>query len=118
MANLVSYQAILFPFDDRMPHLVSLSTSAIDLSGMHMVSELFRSGRIPHPEVFMDYITEETRSQAWSLRVRLYVLKPSQAYKLYDLIGHRQPGWHVPEAHDAIYCVLCNGVSRRHAVPG
>ena len=50
MANLVSYQAILFPSDDRTPHLVALATSPINTSGVPVVAEPFRCGRMPHPE--------------------------------------------------------------------
>lgn len=71
MANLVSFQAILFPSDDRTPHLVALATSPINTSGVSTVAEPFRCGRMPHPEVFMDYIAEGLGPQSWAYRVRL-----------------------------------------------
>ncbi|GJE84761.1 hypothetical protein PsYK624_008370 [Phanerochaete sordida] len=69
MANLVSFQAILFPSDDRNPHLVSLATSPVNTHGVPAVAEPFRCGRMPHPEVFMDYIAEGLGAQSWAYKV-------------------------------------------------
>lgn len=71
MQNLTSYQAILFPSDDRSPHLVSLATSPINArNAMSVPPEPLRCGRMPHPEVFMDYIAEGLGPQSWNYRVR------------------------------------------------
>ena len=70
MDNLTSYQAILFPSDDRAPHLVSLATSPINITAVHAPAEPFRCARIPHPEVYMDYIAEGLGIGAWQYRVR------------------------------------------------
>ena len=72
MDNLLSYTAIMFPSDDRAPLLVQLATSPVNINGvMGPVAEPFRCGRMPHPEVFMDYIAEGR--ETWAYRVRPYV---------------------------------------------
>jgi hypothetical protein len=72
MENLVSYSAILFPSDDRAPLLVQLATSPLNVSGVAAPAEPFRCARMPHPEVFMDYIAEGGGAQSWAYRVRVY----------------------------------------------
>ncbi|CAL1702080.1 unnamed protein product [Somion occarium] len=61
---MMSYEAIVFPCDDRPPHLVSLMTSPI-LIPLASPAEPFRCGRMPHPEVYMDYIAEGLGPRAW-----------------------------------------------------
>ncbi|KAI5982290.1 hypothetical protein EDC04DRAFT_2844437 [Pisolithus marmoratus] len=68
MDQLVSFEAILFPSDGRNPHMVPLTTSPTAVqdplapySGLPV--------RMPHPEVYMDYIAEGLGSRAWSYHV-------------------------------------------------
>lgn len=70
MDQLVAYDALVFPTDDRQPHLVALMTSPINLQAGTIPAEPYRCRRMPHPEVFMDYIAEGLGARAWSYRVR------------------------------------------------
>ncbi|KAH9482453.1 hypothetical protein JR316_0004553 [Psilocybe cubensis] len=54
----VNYDAILFPSDGRPPSIVQLMTSPMD-------SNASPPSRMPHPEVYMDYIAEGYGSRAW-----------------------------------------------------
>jgi len=70
MDQLMSFEALLFPSDGRHPHMVALTTSPALMpdplapySGLPM--------RLPHPEVYMDYIAEGLGSRAWSYQVRM-----------------------------------------------
>ena len=65
-----TYDAILFPADDRPPHIVPLMTSPAPL-GAHgsPPAEPYRAGRVPHPEMYMDYIADQLGSQAWRFHV-------------------------------------------------
>lgn len=65
MDELTAFESLLFPSDGRHPHMVGLTTSPTSMpdplapySGLPM--------RLPHPEVFMDYIAEGLGSRAWS----------------------------------------------------
>ncbi|EKM52082.1 uncharacterized protein PHACADRAFT_262546 [Phanerochaete carnosa HHB-10118-sp] len=69
MDDVVSYQALLFPHDDRLPHLVTLTTSPVDTSGVPTAAKPFRCGKIPHPEVLMDYIAVGSGLQPWAYKV-------------------------------------------------
>ena len=64
------FDAILFPADDRPPHIVPLMTSAVPLSHPTPNAEPYRAGRAPHPEMYMDYIADQLGSQAWRFHVR------------------------------------------------
>ena len=66
--QMTKYEAIVFPCDDRPPHLVQLMTSAI-LIPLTTPAEPFMCGRMPHPEVFMDYIAEGLGPRAWGFQV-------------------------------------------------
>lgn len=57
MDQMTTYEAIVFPCDDRPPHLEPLMTSTI-LIPLASPAEPFLCGRMPHPEVYMDYIAE------------------------------------------------------------
>ncbi|KDQ64993.1 hypothetical protein JAAARDRAFT_28657 [Jaapia argillacea MUCL 33604] len=57
-----SFDAILFPSDGRPPTLVSLATSPVTVAN-NFASHV--STRMPHPEVFMDYIAEGMGSRGW-----------------------------------------------------
>jgi hypothetical protein len=68
MDQMLTYDAILFPADGRPPHLVSLATSLDAVSTSDYYSGRVQPTRIPHPEVFMDYIAE-IGSRAWQYHV-------------------------------------------------
>ena len=70
MDQLLPFDALVIPSDDRAPHLVSLTTSPMVLQS----SEPYRCGRMPHPEVFMDYTAEGMGHSAWSYHVRFQVV--------------------------------------------
>ncbi|KAG9227849.1 hypothetical protein PTI98_011436 [Pleurotus ostreatus] len=59
-----SFEAILFPSDGRLPHMVSLTTSPTTMSAHHS-SFTLSPLRMPHPEEFMDYIAKGLGSRAW-----------------------------------------------------
>ncbi|KAI0643700.1 hypothetical protein C8Q79DRAFT_928211 [Trametes meyenii] len=61
--SMTTFDAIMFPADDRPPHVVPLMTSALTLPTSS--AEPYRCGRVPHPEVYMDYIADQLGSQAW-----------------------------------------------------
>ena len=65
MDQLVAFEAILFPSDGRSPHLVQLVTSPAT-----MQAQGGQSSRVPHPEVYMDYIAEGLGHRAWGYHVR------------------------------------------------
>ena len=69
MPNVVSFTALLIPYDDRIPHLVTLPTSPLDTDRASVSAEPFRCGRRPHPEVCMDYIADRIGSSAWTYKV-------------------------------------------------
>lgn len=66
--GMVTFDAISFPADDRPPYVVPLMTSALTFSA---TAEPYRCGRIPHPEVYMDYIADQLGSPAWRFHVCL-----------------------------------------------
>ncbi|KAF9452000.1 hypothetical protein P691DRAFT_722734 [Macrolepiota fuliginosa MF-IS2] len=61
MADMERFNAILFPSDGRPPTVVSLMTSPVPHHGTYGNS----TSRIPHPEVYMDYIAEKYGPRAW-----------------------------------------------------
>jgi hypothetical protein len=67
MDQLFPFDALVIPSDDRAPHLVRLMSSPMNLQSNE---EPYRGGRMPHPEVFMDYIAEGMGPGAWSFHVR------------------------------------------------
>ncbi|PIL36693.1 hypothetical protein GSI_00382 [Ganoderma sinense ZZ0214-1] len=61
-----TFDAIVFPADDRPPHIVPLMITAVSLpAAAGSSAEPYRCGRAPHPEVYMDYIADQLGSQAW-----------------------------------------------------
>ncbi|PCH41596.1 hypothetical protein WOLCODRAFT_151645 [Wolfiporia cocos MD-104 SS10] len=70
MSQMLSFDAIHFPADDRPPHLVALMTSPLT-AAISNVPEPFRGGRMPHPEMYMDYIAEGLGPRSW----RYYVIE-------------------------------------------
>lgn len=74
MDQLTSYQALLFPSDGRNPHMVPLMTSPTSMSDPHTPSGSgfnTQPTRMPHPEVYMDYIAEGLGARAWRYHVSL-----------------------------------------------
>ena len=69
MDPMSTYDAIVFPADDRPPHVVPLMTTAVSLPTGS--AEPYRCGRAAHPEVYMDYIADQLGSQAWRYHVSL-----------------------------------------------
>jgi hypothetical protein len=68
MDLMQSFDAILFPADGRLPHVVSLVTSLASFSNPHAPAQT-SAVRVPHPEVHMEYITEELNIRAWHYQV-------------------------------------------------
>ena len=66
---MLAFDAILFPADERPPHLVSLMTSPLT-TPPNNPPEPYRCGRMPHPEMYMDYIAEGLGSRSWRFQVR------------------------------------------------
>lgn len=68
MDQLVSFEALLIPSDGRNPHMVPLMTSPTSMPDAYAP----HSGlpvRLPHPEVYMDYIAEGLGPRAWNYHV-------------------------------------------------
>lgn len=68
MDQLTAFDAILFPSDGRPPHLVALMTSPMTVP-VHQASHTHQHPRMPHPEVYMDYIAEGLGPRAWKYQV-------------------------------------------------
>ena len=69
MANLLSYDALLFPADGRTPHLVTLSASPVTEMDVQ-TGQLVLMSVLPHPEVHMDLIADNNRAaRAWRFQV-------------------------------------------------
>ncbi|KAF7436280.1 hypothetical protein PC9H_003109 [Pleurotus ostreatus] len=66
MDRPLSFEAILFPSDGRLPHMVSLTTSPV--SDRHSYNTLHLP-RMPHPEEFMDYIAKDLGLRAWKYQL-------------------------------------------------
>src|SRR4051812_15908283 len=66
MDQIVTFDAIMFPSDDRSPHMVKLMTSPVP----GPPSQGGLPSRMPHPEVHMDYIPEGAGHRAWRYHVR------------------------------------------------
>ena len=65
--GMTTFDAIVFPADDRPPHVVPLMTSILSPASAAQ-PEPYRCGRLPHPEVYMDYIADQLGS--WRYHVR------------------------------------------------
>ncbi|KZT74502.1 hypothetical protein DAEQUDRAFT_195611 [Daedalea quercina L-15889] len=68
MDQMLAFDAILFPADERPPHLVSLMTSPL-ATPISNPPEPYRCGRVPHPEMYMDYIAEGLGPRSWKFQV-------------------------------------------------
>lgn len=70
MDSIISYEALVVPSDDRAPHLASLMTSPLAFTDVHArQAEVYRAGRMPHPEILMDYIAEGLGPRGWRFQV-------------------------------------------------
>ena len=67
---MAAYDAIVFPADDRTPHIVSLMTTTVSFA-TGSSAEPYRCGRAPHPAMSMDSVAAQLGSQAWRYHVRL-----------------------------------------------
>ncbi|KAI0733465.1 hypothetical protein C8Q72DRAFT_967355 [Fomitopsis betulina] len=68
MDQMLAFDAILFPADERPPHLVSLMTSPLT-TPLNNPPEPYRCGRMPHPEMYIDYIAEGLGPRSWRFQV-------------------------------------------------
>lgn len=68
MDPMLAFDAVLFPADDRPPHLVALMTSPLSMP-ISNPPEPFRCGRVPYPEMYMDYIAEGLGPRSWRFKV-------------------------------------------------
>lgn len=68
MDQLVPFEALLFPSDGRNPHMVALATSPMSVPDPHAPYST-QPARMPHPEVYMDYIAEGLGPRAWHYHV-------------------------------------------------
>lgn len=68
MDQLVSFDALLFPSDGRYPHMIALMTSPMSVPDPH-APHCNQPPRMPHPEVYMDYIAEGLGARAWHYHV-------------------------------------------------
>ncbi|KAF9779549.1 hypothetical protein BJ322DRAFT_363170 [Thelephora terrestris] len=72
MDKMTNVDAILFPADDRLPHLVPLMTSDATPFSPHGQSSQHPQHptvRVPHPEMYMDFIPEGVGSRVWRSHV-------------------------------------------------
>jgi len=73
MDKMVSFDAILFPADERAPHLVPLMTSGAPsfppLGQPGSQQPLPAMTQVPHPEMYMDFIAEGVGTRAWKHHV-------------------------------------------------
>src|SRR5258707_11282306 len=77
MDRMSAFQAFLFPSDGRPPHVVDLMTSPASFTDPHSLHAMSSTSRIPHPEVYMDYIAEGLGSRAWACQVCLVFDAPA-----------------------------------------
>ncbi|EPS93121.1 hypothetical protein FOMPIDRAFT_1056254 [Fomitopsis schrenkii] len=68
MDQMLAFDAILFPADERPPHLVALMTSPFT-NQVGNQPEPHRCGRMPHPEMYIDYIAEGLGPRSWRFQV-------------------------------------------------
>ncbi|KAJ3540999.1 hypothetical protein NM688_g6147 [Phlebia brevispora] len=70
MDSIISYDALVIPSDDRAPHLASLMTSPLAFTNVNArQAEVYRAGRMPHPEILMDYIAEGLGPRGWRFQL-------------------------------------------------
>lgn len=98
--DMTAFDAILFPADGRLPHLVSLMTSPIDafmqtsalipstpaLSAN--LQQLLRGGLVPHPEMYMNWIAEGLGPRSWHFKVPKLAQNKTDRTDRYP--GHRK----------------------------
>jgi hypothetical protein len=76
MDQMFAFDAILFPSDGRPPHVVALMTSPASFTDPHSLQTTTSMSRVPHPEIFMDYIAEGLGSRAWAYQVCGVLTRP------------------------------------------
>lgn len=64
----MSFDAILFPADGRPPHVVSLPTSPVTQTDHHS-NQVVIITVMPHPEVHMDGVSDDTGQRVWRIQV-------------------------------------------------
>ncbi|KAI0069156.1 hypothetical protein BV25DRAFT_1986675 [Artomyces pyxidatus] len=64
MDPFYSFDAILFPADGRPPSVVPLMSSPASFTDPHGLQASQNTARVPHPEVYMDYVAENV-PRAW-----------------------------------------------------
>ena len=85
MANLLSYDAILFPTDGRTPHLVTLSASPVTEMDVQ-TGQLVLISVLPHPEVHMDLIADNNTNRA----ARAWRFQVCPSYPVIELVSNRE----------------------------
>ncbi|KAI4521626.1 hypothetical protein EV122DRAFT_271784 [Schizophyllum commune] len=65
---MLSFEALLIPSDGRSPTLVPLATSPMSVPSHGMMYGQ-PPQRMPHPEVYMDYIAEGLGPRAWKYQL-------------------------------------------------
>ena len=54
-------------------------TSPLTFAGVnHTEAQPYRAGRMPHPEILMDYIAEGLGPRAWRFQVKLLRIQPAR----------------------------------------
>ncbi|KAJ3556076.1 hypothetical protein NM688_g2231 [Phlebia brevispora] len=67
MDSIISYDVLVIPFDDCIPHLASLMTTPLEVASESCLheAEVYRAKRIPHPELLMDHVHVGLGPRAW-----------------------------------------------------
>ncbi len=68
MTSYLSYDAILFPEDSRLPHLIELIASPVSQTDLR-TGQLILNSVLPHPEVHMNNIANNVDGKAWRYQV-------------------------------------------------
>lgn len=117
MDKMISYDAILFPADERAPHLVPLMTSnasSFSQPGQSSQQPQPAMGRIPHPEMYMNFIAEGVGPRAWRSHVSFHI-----PLALSPCI-HSPPAFHLPYSKfflSHVHHRLRSDVNDDHALP-
>ncbi|KAH9931830.1 uncharacterized protein B0H18DRAFT_871804 [Fomitopsis serialis] len=68
MDLILAFEAIILHADGRLPELVSLKTSPLAAFPVSVPEVLYRCGRVPHPELYMDCIAEGLGPRSWRIQ--------------------------------------------------
>ena len=114
MAQLIAFDAILFPADGRPPHLVALMTSPMTIPMQNMT---YSHSRLPHPEHYMSFVADGLGHRAWKYQVRSGLCRSLSLFTslTHDLArgGTRR---HEQEVCQSIHNILSCRLPRFHAV--